>query len=89
MSLSDDDAYSAVADAQLDALEAGADVALYNAVLDCCELIFRLSSEAQLRSTDVTTRDGIVFRLAVPHHFPYKVFWKADGPRVEAIFPHP
>jgi hypothetical protein len=34
-------AYSAVADEQLDALEAGSDAGLYNAVLDACELIFR------------------------------------------------
>ena len=81
--------YSAVADRQLDALEAGADPALYNAILDVCELIFRLPSHARARSSAITTGDGIVFRLAVQGHPPYKVFWSAEGPRVEAIFPQP
>ena len=40
--VSEDDAYSEVADQQLTALEYGPDADLYNAVLDACELIFRL-----------------------------------------------
>lgn len=82
-------AYSQVANKQLDSLEAGSDVDLYNAVLDACELIFRLPAQAQARSTAITTADGIRFRLSVAGHPPYKVFWSADGPRIEAVFPHP
>ena len=84
-----DDSYSRIADEQLDELEAGDDVDLYNAVLDACELIFRLPETAQARSTAVTTAEGIRFRLPVVGHPPYKVFWTNDGPRVEAVFPHP
>lgn len=81
--------YSEVADAQLDALEAGPDVDLYNAVLDACDLIFRMPDQAQFRSTAVTSQDGIRMRLPVPGHPRYKVFWSTDGPRIEAVFPHP
>jgi len=82
-------AYSQVADAQLDELERGPDPGLYNAVLDACELIFRAPELAQQRSTAITTRNGIRLRLPVAGHPPYKVFWSTDGPRVEAVFPHP
>lgn len=82
-------AYSRVADEQLDALEAGTDAALYNAVLDACELVFRLPAEAQARSTAITTAEGIRLRLPVAGFPPYKVFWTTDGPRIEAVFPHP
>jgi hypothetical protein len=81
--------YSEVADAQLDALESGPDVDLYNAVLDACELIFRMPGQAQALSTAITTKDGIRMRLPVPGHPPYKVFWSTEGPRIEAVFPHP
>jgi hypothetical protein len=87
--VSDEDAYSQVADEQLDAMEAGPDADLYNAVLDACELIFRLPSQAQARSTAISTADGIRLRLPVAGHPPYKVFWSSEGPRIEAIFPHP
>jgi hypothetical protein len=82
-------AYSQVANKQLDSLEAGSDADLYNAVLDACELIFRLPAQAQARSTAITTAAGIRFRLPVAGHPPYKVFWSSDGPRIEAVFPHP
>jgi len=82
-------AYSTVADEQLDALEAAPDGALYNAVLDACELIFRFPGKAQALSTAVATTHGIVLRYPVPGHPPYKVFWTSAGPRVEAVFPHP
>jgi hypothetical protein len=81
--------YSQVADTQLDDLEQGPDADLYNAVLDTIELIFRLPGQAQALSTAVTTADGIRMRLPVIGHPPYKVFWSTDGPRIEAIFPHP
>jgi hypothetical protein len=82
-------AYSQVADEQLDSPEAGSDVDLYNAVLDVCQLIFRLPAQAQARSTAIATAQGIRFRLPVAGHPPYKVFWSSDGPRIEAVFPHP
>lgn len=81
--------YSAVADAQLDELERGPDTALYNAILDTIELIFRLPAQAQALSTAITTTDGIRMRLPVIGHAPYKVFWSTEGPRIEAVFPHP
>lgn len=87
--MSSADAYSQVANKQLDSLEAGPDADLYNAVLDACELIFRLPAHAQARSTAITTAEGIRLRLPVAGHPPYKVFWSSDGPRIEAVFPHP
>lgn len=80
--------YSAVADAQLDELEAG-DADRYDAVLAACELIFAAPQVAQSYSAAVTTSSGIVLRLPVAGHPPYKVFWTSAGPRVEAVFPHP
>lgn len=87
--MTEDDAYSDVADQQLNALERGPDPELYNAVLDACELIFRLPAQAQTRSTAVTTQEGLRLRLPVAGHPPYKVFWSSEGPRIEAVFPHP
>jgi hypothetical protein len=81
--------YSEVADKQLDALEQGPDPDLYNAVLDACELIFRLPERAQSMSSAITTQQGIRLRLPVAGFPPYKVFWTPDGPRVEAVFPYP
>lgn len=80
--------YSEIADSQLDALEAGPDVDLYNAILDACELIFRMPGQAQPLSTAITTGDGILMRLPIAGHARYKVFWSTDGPRIEAVFPH-
>lgn len=86
-----DHAYSEVANDQLNALEAGADAHLYNAVLDTCELIFGAPGEAQAQASAIQTGHGIRFRLPVDGNYPYKVFWSstARGPRVEAVFPHP
>jgi hypothetical protein len=72
--VSDDDAYSEVADRQLDVLEEGPDADLYNAVLDACQLVFRLPAQARARSTAVTTEDDIVLRLPVVGRPPCKVF---------------
>lgn len=80
--------YSRIADEQLDALEAGTDADLYNAVLDACELIFRAPERAQSMSAAITTAEGVRLRMPVAGHPPYKVFWSSEGPRVEAIFPH-
>ena len=81
--------FSSVADAQLDELEAGSNPALYNAILDACDLVFRLPSQARSLSSAISTEHGILLRLPARGHFPYKVFWWTDGPRIEAIFPHP
>jgi hypothetical protein len=81
--------YSAIADAQLDELEAGDDPDLFNAVLDACELIFRGPGQAQALSTAIQTDHGVRLRLPVAGHPPYKVFWSSEGPRIEAVFPHP
>lgn len=87
--MSIDGSYSAVADEQTDDLEVGDDIDLYNAVLDACELVFRAPARAQAMSTAITTREGIRLRLPVPGNPPYKVFWSSNGPRIEAVFPHP
>lgn len=86
-----DGSYSSLAEQQIDALEAGPDADLFNAVLDACELIFRLPERAQALSTAITSEHGIRFRLPVAGFPPYKVFWSSssEGPRVEAVFPHP
>lgn len=81
------DDYSAVAEEQLDELEAS-HPDTYNDVLTVCTLIFSNPGQAQSMSTAVQTRDGIVFRLPVPGHAPLKVFWTPAAPRVEAVFPH-
>jgi hypothetical protein len=80
--------YSEVADRQLDALQAS-DPDLYNDVLTMCELVFANPGRARSMSTAIQTREGIVLRLPVPGRSPYKVFWTSDGPRIEAVFPHP
>lgn len=87
--MSFDGDYSEVADTQLDELENGSDIDLYNSVLDTIELILRLPGQAQSLSTAITTPDGIRMRLPVIGHPPYKVFWSTEGPRIEAIFPPP
>jgi len=86
-----DGSYSAIADEQLDTLEAGGDRDLYDAALDACELIFGATGIAQARSTAIRTTEGIRFRLPIVGHPPYKVFWSKteEGARVEAVFPHP
>lgn len=84
------DDYSEVADQQLDALEAGPDADLYNAVLDVIEAVFASPGRMQSMSSTIRTEDGqMVLRLPVPGHPPYKVFWSSEGPRIEAVFPHP
>lgn len=81
--------YSELADEQLDGIEAGPDMELYNATLAACELIFTDPARARSLSTAITTPDGIRLRLPVVGHPPYKVFWSSEPPRVEAVLPHP
>ena len=89
MTTNQDGAFAEVAWEQLDKLERGSDAGLYNAAVDACELALNFPEQAQARSSAVQTATGIVFRLPIAGFPPYKVFWKADGPRIEAIFPHP
>lgn len=78
--------YSEVANQQLDELEAGDDADLFNALLDVCEMIFRLPGRAQSMASAVKTDQGIRMRLRVPGHPPYKLFWSTEGPRIEVVF---
>lgn len=87
--MNEDDGYTKLATEQLDALEEGPDIDLHNAVLDACEFVFQAPARAQTHSTAVTTREGVVLRLPVVGHPPYKVFWVPEGPVIRAIFPHP
>lgn len=89
--MSADGSYSEVADEQLNLLEAADDLDLYNASVDTCALVFQAPGLAQARSTAIQAEDGIRFRLPIAGHPPYKVFWSHvnDGPRIEAVFPHP
>jgi hypothetical protein len=80
--------YSQIADAQLDQIEASGDSGLYNAILDICELVFTDPDAARRLSTAITTTEGIRMRLPVSGHYPYKVFWSLEVPRVEAVFPY-
>ncbi len=81
-------AVSRVAQQQLHALESGDDVDLFNAVVDVCELILKYPAQAQRMSAAFTTQDGIVLRMPVVGHPPFKVFWTSKEPRIEAVFPH-
>lgn len=60
-------------------------------MLDTCELIFKAPTVAQSKSSAISSGQGVRFRLAVVGHAPYKVFWSTteQGPRIEAVFPHP
>ena len=82
-------AYSRVAKDQLDELLASGDVDLYNDLVTVCEFILDHPASARRDSAALTTAEGIRFRFAVPGRAPYKVFWAADGPTIEAVFPYP
>jgi hypothetical protein len=87
-----EEAYSAVADAQLDALER-TDPDSSHDVLVLCGLVFDHPERAHAMSSAITTGRGIVLRLAVPGRSPLKVLWTrdgaGDGPRIEAVLKHP
>jgi hypothetical protein len=83
------DDYSEVVAAQLNLLAAGSDYDLYDAILDAIELVLSFPTKAQTLSTAIVTREGARLRLPVTGHSPYKVFWSSEGPRIEAVFPHP
>jgi hypothetical protein len=79
--------YSEFANDQLDEMGAS-DPELYNDICVLCEFILGHPAQAQSLSSALTTTDGIRFRLAVPGHHSYKVFWTSSGPRIEAVFPY-
>lgn len=79
--------YSAVADHQLDEIEA-ADPDLHSALLTICEHILDQPGLAHAASSAITTAHGIRMMLHVPGHAPYKVFWSLDPVRIEAVFPY-
>ena len=81
--------YSEIADQQLDDLERRMPRAIFDAVVDACEWILDHPAAARARSSAITTVDGIRFRYAVAGADGIKVFWAADGPRIEAVFPYP
>ena len=81
--------YSAVADEQLDQVQASGNTELYNALVTVCEFILDNPAPAQRTSAAITTDVGIRLRYAVPGHAPYKVFWASEGPTIEAVFPFP
>lgn len=84
--------YSSVANEQLDALEAGPAIDLYDNVLDVCERDLTSPGEMQQRSAGIVTEEGIRFVTSVPWHPPDKVFWSRDTggqARIEAVFPRP
>lgn len=78
------DAYSELANVQLDELERRAP-GLYEAVMDTCEFIFDHPEMAQSRSRAVTTAEGMRMVLAVDDHPSYQVFWSTEMPRTEAV----
>ena len=81
--------YSAVADQQLDELQASNQPRLHEAVVATCESILDRPSEARRRSAAIQTAHGIRFRTPVEGFSDFKVFWAGDGPRIEAVFPYP
>jgi hypothetical protein len=81
--------YSQVADQQLNELERSGKIQLYQDVVTVGAFILDNPESAQSRSSAITTEQGIRFRYAVPGHPLFKVFWSSDGPRIEAVFPHP
>lgn len=83
------EAYSAVADRQLDALEGSADTTLWNAVVDALAFVFDEPERARLHSSAVRLGNGgVIFDLPVSVR-PWRVYWSLDGPRIEAILEHP
>lgn len=82
-------AYSEIADEQLTQLEGLDDTALYDAVLDACELVFNL--KARRYSTGIATSEGMRSAMPVRGHYPYKLCWSVtpQGPRIEAVYPRP
>lgn len=76
--------YSAIADEQLDEIEASGPE-LYNDILPICELIFTNPEYAQSMSAAIRADVGILMRVAVPERYPCTIFWSTSGPRIDSI----
>ncbi|MCA0438138.1 MAG: hypothetical protein M9891_01780 [Austwickia sp.] len=84
------EAYSQVAWDQLDAMEAS-DPHRYADTLDLIEDILDEPGSARATADVLTTPHGVLFENFVPDRYPLAVFWSnhpAQGPRIEAFFPH-
>lgn len=79
--------YSQVASDQLDGIEAS-DPSLYEDLLDTCEDILDRPQAYRESAAAINTTEGIRMRTSVPGRHPFKVFWRTDGPRIEAVFPY-
>lgn len=85
------ESYSQVAWDQLDALEAS-DPEMYADTLDLIEDIFDAPGTVRGTADVLVTPHGPRFKSFVRDRYPLAVFWSdhpADGPRIEAVFPHP
>lgn len=85
------EAYSQVAWDQLDLIEA-TDSAQYEDVMDLVEAIIESPGACRSTADALTTQHGVRFKNFVPGRYPLAVFWSespSDGPRIEAVFPHP
>lgn len=85
------EAYSQIAWDQLDALEQ-ADPQCYADVLDLVEGILNDPGRARGTADVLMTSSGTRFKNFIDDRYPLAVVWSedpADGPRIEAIFPHP
>jgi hypothetical protein len=81
--------YSAIADQQLDELQASGDPDLYAAVVETCELILEQPGLGRRRSAALRTPHGIRFRTPVNGFPEVTVVWASNDPRIEAVFPSP
>lgn len=82
--------YSQVAWEQLDLLEAS-NPEVYADTLDLIEDILRDSGAVRGTADVLSTPHGTRFKNFVPDRYPLAVFWSdhpAEGPRIEAVFPH-
>ncbi len=85
------DPYSALANRQLDEIEA-TDPDLYDALIQACEFVLDhpLRATAASQSVAVTKpKETILRRFAVVGRSPWKIFWDPAGPRIEAVFEYP
>ena len=86
------DAYSEVANDQLDTLEQGSDASLYNEIIRVCEEVLENPDHLRKFSTVIQTIESPCFRTPVSGKDPYMVFWSKTSEglvRIEAVFPYP
>ncbi|MDO5627566.1 MAG: hypothetical protein Q4G43_04520 [Mobilicoccus sp.] len=83
--------FSEIAAAQLDALDAENPDA-FEDVMDLIDAITDEPGGVRATADIIATAEGPRFKNFVTGRYPLAVFWSdhpADGPRIEAIFPHP